>query len=63
MNSGPETESKSSKWSERYANPGAPDCESDAMATQQRCLLKDFQKGFEMNSYSLEPVRLSEIEA
>ena len=30
---------------------------------QQRCLLTDFQKGFGMNSYSLEPVRLSEIEA
>ena len=33
------TEDKSSKWPERDSNPEPPDCESDALTTQPRCLL------------------------
>ena len=33
------TEHKSSKWPEWDSNPGPPDCESDALTTQPRCLL------------------------
>ena len=34
------TEHKSSKWPERDSNPGPPDCESDALTTRPRCLLR-----------------------
>ena len=37
---GTTTEHKSSKWPERDSNPGPPDCESDALTTRPRCLLK-----------------------
>ena len=34
------TEHKSSKWPERGSNPGAPDCESDALTTRPRLALR-----------------------
>ena len=37
LNSG--RQHKSSKWPERDSNPGAPDCESDALNTRPRCRL------------------------